>query len=237
VGEEARKRLRALVEFSSLGAGFAIAMRDLEIRGAGNILGREQSGHIAAIGYDMYCRLLEKCVREIKKQPSAQPVDVEIDVAIQAHVADGYVSREAEKLEIYRRVSQLTDAGALEDMREEIADRYGPPPAEVLRLLDVQKLRVLCRDVGVDYVGFEDGNIILRGVESKMQALLADCPRRVVVLDYRTVAIPFHAGRQRPASIDPDELFEFVLEWLDTKTFPEMRPAVRKKLAEREMRS
>lgn len=224
VNPEARKRLQALVEYSGLGAGFQIAMRDLELRGAGNILGKEQSGHIAAVGYDMYCRLLEKCVHELERKPWAEPVSVEIDLLVDARVPDGFLRGEAEKIELYRRVSQLTDTGAVEELAEEIQDRYGECPPSVRRLLDVQKMRLLARDYGVVYVGHEDDNLLLKGSEA-MERLLAGCPRRVAVLDSRTVAIPLFENRRRYGEpVDPERIFDFFLSWLETGRCPDAPP-------------
>src|SRR5262249_29148281 len=150
---------------------FQIAMRDLEIRGAGNILGPEQSGHIALVGYDMYCRLLEKAVRRIRNEVEAEPVHVEIDLPLQAFVPDGYLSGEAAKLEVYRRVSMALSQEAIQDLARELEDRFGPVPRELERLLDVQRLRVLCAAMGVEYVGREDTNLILKGRETMRKLL------------------------------------------------------------------
>ena len=126
---EAARRLRAIEEFSQMGAGFAIAMRDLEIRGAGNILGTQQSGHIAAVGYELYCALLEKAVRQLKKLPPRESVDVKIDLPVRGVFAARLRARHADE------DRSLPAAGAdrrrkreLDDFRSELADRFGPLP-------------------------------------------------------------------------------------------------------------
>ena len=220
INPDAQKRVQALVEFSELGAGFQIAMRDLEIRGAGNILGPEQSGHIALVGYDMYCRLLEKAIRRIRNEVEAEPVQVEIDLALQAFVPDEYLSGEGAKLEVYRRVSTALTDEAILDLGRELEDRFGPIPREVERLLDVQRLRVLCAALGVEYVGKEDRSLILKGKES-MKKLLEECPARVTILDARTAAVALvDPLRRYPPPVDDERVFQAVLLWLETGTFP-----------------
>jgi len=224
---DAQKRVQALVEFSELGSGFKIAMRDLEIRGAGNILGSAQSGHIAAVGYEMFCRLLEKAVRSLNNEPQADPVHVEIDLALQAFIPDGYLSsaESAEpKLEIYRRISLCTKEEELAELGKELEDRFGPLPRPVECLLDVQGLRLLVAGAGVEYLGLEEQSLILKGEEA-MKEFLADCPRRLVVLDPRTVGVSLvdTAGR-RPPSVDDERAFRIALEWFRSGIFPERVP-------------
>ncbi|HVR74891.1 MAG TPA: transcription-repair coupling factor [Planctomycetota bacterium] len=225
---EAERRVEALVEFSELGAGFQIAMRDLEIRGAGNILGSAQSGHIAAVGYEMYCRLLAKAVNDLKNEPSPEPLQVEIDLSLEAFIPDEYLTgaggkapAPAVKLELYRRLSQALQVADISRFAQELTDRFGPFPSGVERLLDVQRLRILCLSRGVDYVGREDRNIILKGREG-MKKLLEGCPVRVVVLDARTVAVSLsHPARRYPPPGTDEQAFRTALEWLETGTFPE----------------
>lgn len=220
VSPEAEKRLQALVEFSDLGAGFQIAMRDLEIRGAGNILGPEQSGHIAAVGYDMYCRLLEKAVRQLKKEDYAEPVHVEVELAVQAFVPEDYVVGESPKLDIYRRVSQARENAELEELGAELADRYGELPPPAATLLDIQRLRVMCAARGVETIGQEEQNIVLKGRET-MKNLLENCPLRVTVLDTRTVAVSLKSGLRKGARvISDDEVFHLAIAWMESGKFP-----------------
>ena len=145
VSSIALRRLKAIEELSHLGAGFNISLKDLEIRGAGNILGVEQHGHITAIGYDLYCRLLKATVLALKgkKGCEASPVDVDVDldVQIRAFLPVAYIPDEGIRVEILRRLSECPTIEGIAEMREELADRFGPPPADVERLLDVFRLR------------------------------------------------------------------------------------------------
>ncbi|HEY3787495.1 MAG TPA: TRCF domain-containing protein, partial [Urbifossiella sp.] len=140
----AQKRLKAIEEFTELGSGFKIAMRDLEIRGAGNILGGEQSGHIAAIGYELYCQLLENAVRALKQLPPRAAVEVNVDLPWPAFLPRDYVPGQKLRIEVYRRLARLRDPATLDDFRQELRDRYGPHPEPVEWLLRTTEVRLLC---------------------------------------------------------------------------------------------
>ena len=144
INPQAQKRLKAIEEFAELGAGFKIAMRDLEIRGAGNILGAEQSGHIAAIGYEMYCMLLENAVRQLKQLPPKASVEVHVDLPWPAYLPRDYVPAQKLRIEVYRRLARLRDFARLTDFRTELADRYGPPPEPAEWLLRTTEVRLAC---------------------------------------------------------------------------------------------
>jgi len=145
----AAKRLKAIEEFSDLGAGFQIAMRDLEIRGAGNILGREQSGHIAVVGYELYCRLLERAVGQLRGEPAAPRVDVHVELGIDAYVPRSYVPSQRQRMEVYRRLVRCADADALSQLRDDLADAYGPVPDQMETLLELAEVRVLAAPLGI----------------------------------------------------------------------------------------
>ncbi|TWT79382.1 Transcription-repair-coupling factor [Planctomycetes bacterium CA13] len=139
---EATKRLRAIEEFSQMGAGFAISMRDLEIRGAGNLLGSQQSGHIAAVGYEMYCQLLEDAVRQIQKLPPKLSADVDIDLPVEAHLPDDYVPNLRHKIDVYRRIAKINNAAEIKAIRAELRDRFGKLPKPAKRILELAELRL-----------------------------------------------------------------------------------------------
>ena len=149
---EARRRLAALEEFQALGSGYHIAMRDLEIRGAGNLLGEEQHGHMEAIGFDLYCRLLEETVLELRGGDSVAPLDVKVDLRLPAYLSDDYVGDAEQKMDLYRRLARLREPAAVERLSEEMADRYGALPPPVVNLLAVQQLRLLAGCNGVEEV-------------------------------------------------------------------------------------
>jgi len=136
LSEDARKRLQAVFEASELGAGFKIAMHDLEIRGAGNILGAEQHGHVAAVGFELYTQMLEEAVNDQKGEaaPAALP-EVVVDLALSTAIPDDYVPSRQRKLELYRRIANLRSLDDLGALRDELRDRYGPPPEPVRNLL------------------------------------------------------------------------------------------------------
>ncbi len=139
---EATKRLRAIEEFSQMGSGFAISMRDLEIRGAGNLLGSQQSGHIAAVGYEMYCQLLEDAVRQVQNLAPKLSADVDIDLPVEAYLPEDYAPDLRHKIDLYRRMAKIDDAGQIQEIREELRDRFGPLPAATSRMLELAELRL-----------------------------------------------------------------------------------------------
>src|SRR5436305_7678472 len=140
---DAGRRLKAIEEFTELGAGFKIAMRDLEIRGAGNILGTQQSGHIAAVGYELYCQLLENAVRSLKHMPVKTHLEITIDLPWPALLPRSYVSGQKQKIEVYRRLARIRRLERLEDFRQELRDRFGPVPEIAEWLLRLAELRLL----------------------------------------------------------------------------------------------
>jgi transcription-repair coupling factor (superfamily II helicase) len=175
MSEEARKRLQAIFNASELGAGFQIALADLEIRGAGNILGGEQSGHMAAVGFDLYSRLLAEAVEEGKarredRAPRVDKPQAVIDLPVEAHLPDEYVAEEAQKLELYRRLARARTTGDLAAFRQELTDRFGPMPAPVVRLVEVAELRLTAEAAGVASMSREDGQLVVRFGEGLSRA-------------------------------------------------------------------
>jgi transcription-repair coupling factor (superfamily II helicase) len=165
LSEEAYERLKTIGEFTDLGSGFAIAMRDLEQRGAGNLLGSDQSGHIAAVGFDLYCQLVTEAVSELKGEPVEEPVEVTIDLPLDAHLPREYVTRDDVRMEAYRRLAAVRDPSDVDDVRAEWEDRYGPPPAPAVALLDAARLRAECVRLGIRSIAFAGGAARVRGLE------------------------------------------------------------------------
>ena len=150
--EEAEKRLAAIREFTDLGSGFKIAMRDLEIRGAGNLLGAEQHGHMEAVGYDMYCKMLNEAVRTLKGEAEDEGFTTTMDLNVDAFIPDSYIPNEYQKLDIYKRIAAIENEEEMEDMTEELIDRYGDIPRKVMKLLEVATLKALAHSVYVTAV-------------------------------------------------------------------------------------
>ena len=139
--EVAEKRLAAIREFTDLGSGFKIAMRDLEIRGAGNVLGEAQHGHMEAVGYDLYCKLLNEAVRKEKGENVMEDFETSVDIAVDAFIPPSYIESEEQKLEIYKRIAGVETEEEQQEMLEELIDRFGEPPKAVQNLLFVARLR------------------------------------------------------------------------------------------------
>ena len=149
LSEVAEKRLEAIREYAEFGSGFKIAMRDLEIRGAGNLLGAEQSGHILSVGYDMYLKLLEEAVLEERDGPEAKPVDCTADFDITANIDRDYVANGEQRMDLYRRMAAIRSQADADELLDEIVDRYGDPPRGVLNLIDVALLRAKAAPLAV----------------------------------------------------------------------------------------
>lgn len=159
--ETAEKRLQAIREFTDLGSGFKIAMRDLEIRGAGNLLGAEQSGHMEAIGYDLYCKMLNDAVRRLKgEKDDMEDFETTIDVMIDAFIPATYVRNEMQKLELYKRIASIESEEEYADMTDELLDRYGEPPASVLNLLKISLLKSKAHEAHITQIEQKNGQLI-----------------------------------------------------------------------------
>ena len=142
LSEVAEKRLHAIREFTDLGSGFKIAMRDLEIRGAGNLLGSEQHGHMQAVGYDLYCKMLNEAVKDLKGTAKVEDkYETVLDLETDAYIPTSYIKNEAQKLDVYKRIASLENAEECEDMAEELTDRFGDLPKAVMNLLEIARLK------------------------------------------------------------------------------------------------
>jgi transcription-repair coupling factor (superfamily II helicase) len=149
LSEEAYERLKTIGEHTELGSGFKIAMRDLEIRGAGSLLGEDQSGHIAAVGYDLYVQMVSEAVAELKGEEIKEPAEIKLDIPLDANLPKDYVAKEELRLEAYRRLAAVTTREEVDDIRNEWLDRYGPIPPPAESLLEVALLRAECSRIGV----------------------------------------------------------------------------------------
>ncbi|MBQ3451238.1 MAG: transcription-repair coupling factor, partial [Selenomonadaceae bacterium] len=154
LSETAEKRLQAMREFAQLGAGFKIAMRDLQIRGAGNLLGAQQHGHIASVGFEMYCQLLEEAVKKLQNKSVEKPDEPEpiINLPAEAFINREYISNSGDKIEIYRRLAVVRDDLEVKDLREEIIDRFGKITEPVENLLNVAKIKIAAKNLSVSSI-------------------------------------------------------------------------------------
>jgi transcription-repair coupling factor (superfamily II helicase) len=213
VSPTAARRLKAIEEFTELGAGFKIAMRDLEIRGAGNILGTQQSGHIAAVGYELYCQLLENAVREFKGQARRTPLEVTVDLPWTAYFPRDYMAGQRQRIEAYRRLARVRGLDRLDDFRKELRDRYGSPPEPAEWLLRLAELRLLATHWKLSSVHLEKAveaaaptDVVLGYRNKKLIRELAERSRgRLVVVDDKSAYF-----RLRPAELEPLAMYRVV---------------------------
>ncbi len=174
LSEEARHRLSTLADYTELGSGYRIAMRDLELRGAGNLLGDEQSGHVAAVGFELYCELLAEAVAELQGAPPVAARPVRVEAQVDAYVPADYVPLEAVKIDLHRRVALAADRSELRELEAELADRFGPLPEPVANLLAIQELRLVCADMGIASAALRGGTFSVGPVQlgsAEMRAL------------------------------------------------------------------
>ncbi len=198
VTDDARQRLQVLEQYTELGSGYQVALRDLEIRGAGNLLGASQSGFAHAVGMDTYLRLLEDAVRRLrlgKEQEGEAFPEPDVSLRGSAYLPDGYVSDSSQKLHLYRRLSRLEGGEEAESLREELVDRYGPLPDEVERLIDARLLRILGRELGIE-------RIFLRGREGRLNFRPAANPRMALLEEpFRKRQVEVTVRRMVPLSL------------------------------------
>src|SRR5213080_2464764 len=204
---EARARLSTLADHTELGAGFAIAMRDLEIRGAGELLGAEQSGHVAAVGFELYVAMLDEAVAALAGTSADEaPEPVRIDVPVDAFVPGDYVPYEAAKIEIHRRVAGAREVAELILLREELEDRFGPVPDPLENLIKLQDARIKLGRAGARTVGFSAGRMRVAPIDlgpAGRTALKAELPDAVYESGRSTIAVPVPAepGERFPAVV------------------------------------
>jgi transcription-repair coupling factor (superfamily II helicase) len=205
--EEAHGRLATIAKHQALGSGFQIALRDLEIRGAGNLLGAEQHGHIAAVGFDTYCRLLAESVAEMRGKPLPEEKELRIDLPVKAFVPPGWVAQEALRLDLYRRISTAGDRATLEAVKTETIDRYGLLPLEVETLFAVASLRITCAGLGIEDVTTFRTEVRLKPVA------LADALR--LDLGDRVPSATFHP-ETATLNLAPDRVFGIdLVRWVE----------------------
>ncbi|MGH7286786.1 MAG: TRCF domain-containing protein, partial [Myxococcota bacterium] len=166
VTTDAKRRLEAIQDLAALGSGFRLASMDLEIRGAGNLLGAEQHGNLAAVGYDTYMELLEEAIETLRGHEPAPEVDPEIRLPIPARLPEQYVSHVRQRLVLYKRLAGAPDAESVERLRDELLDRFGPLPVEAENLLGVIRLKVAARALGIAQIALENGDLVFGAAAS-----------------------------------------------------------------------
>jgi transcription-repair coupling factor (superfamily II helicase) len=196
VDEDAERRLKVLEHHTELGAGYRVALKDMELRGAGNLLGPEQSGFVTAVGFDLYLRMLDETVKRVMRgdnAPPPPPADVSLDQP--AFLPDDYIPSQDAKLDVYRRLSAITDSAAIEDVRLEIRDRFGPLPAPAEAFFHVAQLRVLGASLGIE-------GIMVRADEARVTFRDDALPRmKPLAASFKDVQFQVDVRRVQPLSL------------------------------------
>jgi transcription-repair coupling factor (superfamily II helicase) len=182
--EVALQRLHAIESYSMLGAGFKIAVRDMEIRGVGNLIGPQQSGHVITVGYELYCRLLEEATRKLKHEPQLAPMQAHLDLETNGHLPPHYVASERRRMEVYRRLGSVVDEAAIDRVVADLKDAYGSPPPPTVMLIDLARLRIRLAQRAVRRLKLDGGDLVFstRSLEALSEAL-ASAPGSVRIVD------------------------------------------------------
>ena len=225
LSETAHERLKTIAENSDLGSGLAVAQRDLEIRGAGNLLGGAQSGHIEGVGFDLYVRMVADAVAGFRSQKAPEKKDVRLDLAVDAHIPDSYVVGERLRLEVYGKIAAVASPEAERDLREELQDRYGPIPREVDLLFAIARLREMLRARGIDEIITQGQYLRVHPVELRDSAamrLKRLHPGSVIKAAVRQVLVPLpRTARIGGVPLSDEALVEWVEQLVTKILLPE----------------
>ena len=219
ISDTAKKRLQAIKEFSELGSGFKLAMRDLEIRGAGNLLGKEQHGSVSEVGFNLYCRLLEEAIKELREEEEGkekkEDITPVIDIKIDAYIPGGYIPDLKQRVLIYKKLAEIKDLEDLERAKEELRDRYGIYPREARNLLEIIYLKIFLRKLGIGSLVVKEKKLIIRYLQNaKIKAKLSRLPsfyqQRLIKEEYRLSGI----SKINLSGIKSSEILKFLKEFV-----------------------
>jgi transcription-repair coupling factor (superfamily II helicase) len=199
----AAKRLKAIEEYSHLGAGFRIALRDLEIRGAGNILGPEQSGHIQLVGYQMYCDLLAEAVRRLKNQPADRIPAALIDLGFTTYIPKNYIPLDRHRMDVYRKIAVARNTDDLDHIRSELADIYGPVPEQIELILEVAQLRIKAAKLNIKSIVTSAGNLVFSfsKPEANIERLFENVSAKLNITDEKTALLKLPESYFEPTTL------------------------------------
>jgi transcription-repair coupling factor (superfamily II helicase) len=200
----AAKRLKAIEEYSHLGAGFRIALRDLEIRGAGNILGPEQSGHIQAVGYQMYCELLANAVRQLKNEQIEPIPTTVIELGFASYIPKSYIPIDRYRMDVYRKIAVVRTIEDLRQIEGELTDVYGPVPEEVKSLLELSELRISASKWDIKSIVASGQDLIFsfaKEPDSKVRLLFSKVSAKVRIIDSKTASLRFAKNYFEPKTL------------------------------------
>ena len=214
--EVAEKRLKALKDFTELGSGFKIAMRDLEIRGAGNMMGSSQHGHMASVGYDLYCRMLEDTVKIIRGEIQKEPIETTVDLKVDAFISENYIDDEIQKIEIYKKIASIEGIDDYNDIKEELEDRYSKIPEPVYNLMDIAYIKSKAKSMFIEEIKENSKEIIFKFAEGESKyknvfKSLTEKYKDIVVLKFGTK--PYFLFRIK--DIRKENKLEFLKELFD----------------------
>lgn len=223
--EVAEKRLKAIKEFTELGSGFKIALKDLEIRGAGNMMGSSQHGHMAAIGYDLYCRMLEDTVKLVKGEIRKEPVETTVELKVDAYIPDNYIKNEVQKIEVYKKIAAISSYDDMLDVKEELEDRFSSIPASVQNLMDIAYIRSMAKELGIEEIKEMKDEIVFtfesesRVDKDVMKGLLKNYSRKIVLKMNKKPGFGYRLKNVKRENIlnDIKEIVKYMLQIYEQK--------------------
>lgn len=223
--EVAEKRLKAIKEFTELGSGFKIALKDLEIRGAGNMMGSSQHGHMAAIGYDLYCRMLEDTVKLIKGEIHKEPVETTVELKVDAYIPDNYIKNEVQKIEVYKKIAAINSYEDVLDVKEELEDRFSSIPTSLQNLMDIAYIRSMGKVLGIEEIKEAKGEVAFtfeskdRVDQNVMKGLLKKYSRKIVLKMNKKPGFGYRLKDVKRENIlnDIKEIVEYMLQIYEHK--------------------
>ncbi|MCL6473142.1 MAG: transcription-repair coupling factor [Firmicutes bacterium] len=202
---QAFERLKTINEFTELGSGMKIALRDLEIRGAGNLLGAEQHGHMAAVGFELYCQLLKEAIEEYEGKPAIAPAEIKIDLPVSAYIPESYIPEESLRIEAYQKIIAAREDTDIEGVGFELKDRYGMYPEPVERLLDIAKLRLIAKRSGINEISYQGGRVKISPIRLDKQQ------ERALNNSYDNLIFRPERWYLQTTKLAPDETIAFLL--------------------------
>lgn len=199
---QAFERLKTISDFTELGSGIKIAMRDLEIRGAGNLLGAEQHGHMSAVGFELYCQMLREAIDELEGKPMLEPLDLKIDLPVNAYLPQSYIAEESLRIDVYKSIMLASDISDIEQISLELRDRFGTYPEPVINLLELAKLRLTAKKLGISEISYQGGKARLSPIKltKQQEVVLGRSYNNLVIRSDRNYLI---ANLFDPAEITP----------------------------------
>ena len=206
LSDVAQKRLQAIREFTEFGSGFKIAMRDLEIRGAGSLLGSQQHGHMDDVGYDMYCKILKESIDDVCNKPREEELVTSVDFNVDAFIPESYIRSHNQRIDVYKKIAIISEDADVSEITDEIIDRYGEPPKQVMNLIQIALIKAIANSVGIVDVNAKRTTVNFKFADGKITpevaiALISEFPKQITLSTSKDPTIIYR-------NTEPEKLFD-----------------------------